>query len=67
MVWSPPRVITRGRVLPWIAGPLLSASVAGARERISKWPSSICLSAYVLSYLGLCQCHHLTYIGSLTR
>lgn len=53
IVWSPPSVITRGRVFPLIAGPLLSASVAGARERISKWPSSICVSAYVLSYLSI--------------
>lgn len=50
-MWSPPSVITRGSVLPFIAGPLLSASVAGVRERILKWPSSICLRAHVLSYL----------------
>lgn len=34
MVWSPPSVMTRGSVLPFFEGPSLSASVAGARERI---------------------------------
>lgn len=34
MVWSPPSVMTRGSVLPFLAGPSLSASVAGARERM---------------------------------
>lgn len=34
MVWSPPRVITRGRVLPFFAGPILFASVAGSRDRM---------------------------------
>lgn len=52
MVWSPPRVMTRGRVLPFFAGPFLWASVAGARVRMELWPSSIWVSAQVLSYLA---------------
>lgn len=51
MVWSPPRVMTRGRVLPFLAGPLALASVAGARVRIELWPSSIWCRAHELSYL----------------
>ena len=51
MVWSPPRVMTRGRVLPWRAGPVWLALVAGARDSIELWPSSICFNAYALSYL----------------
>lgn len=53
MVWSPPSVMTRGRVLPFLAGPRLVASVAGLRERMLKCPSSICLRAHELSYLLL--------------
>lgn len=34
MVWSPPSVMTRGSVLPFFAGPGLSESVAGARDRM---------------------------------
>jgi hypothetical protein len=34
MVWSPPRVMTRGRVLPFLAGPFFLASVLGERERM---------------------------------
>lgn len=41
IVWSPPKVITLGRVLPFLAGPSFLASVAGARERMELWPSSI--------------------------
>lgn len=51
IVWSPPRVITRGSVFPFLAGPFLFASVAGARLRMELCPSSICWRAYVLSYL----------------
>lgn len=32
MVWSPPKVITLGNVLPFRLGPALSASVAGVRD-----------------------------------
>ena len=42
MVWSPPRVMMRGRVLPFFEGPRESALVAGARMRRVLWPSSIC-------------------------
>jgi hypothetical protein len=52
MVWSPPSVITRGSVLPFLDGPGSFASVLGARERMELWPSSICLMAKALSYLG---------------
>ena len=45
MVWSPPRVMTRGRVLPFFERPGFLASVKGARERITLWPSSICWRA----------------------
>ena len=55
IVWSPPRVMTRGRVLPCKAGPVSLALVAGARDRIELWPSSICCNAYALSYLALDQ------------
>lgn len=41
IVWSPPRVMTLGRVLPFLAGPGFLESVAGARERMELWPSSI--------------------------
>lgn len=51
MVWSPPRVMTRGSVLPFFEGPGAFASVAGARERMLLWPSSICWMANSLSYL----------------
>lgn len=34
MVWSPPRVMTRGSVLPPLAGPTSLAAVEGARERM---------------------------------
>lgn len=50
-MWSPPRVITRGSVLPCSAGPVSLALVAGARDRIELCPSSICCNAYALSYL----------------
>ena len=53
IVWSPPKVMTRGSVLPFFDGPGLSESVFGFRERMLLWPSSICLSAYALSYLHL--------------
>lgn len=45
IVWSPPRVMTRGSVLPFFDGPFSFASVFGARERMLWWPSSICLMA----------------------
>lgn len=34
MVWSPPSVMTRGSVLPFLAGPFFFASVLGERERM---------------------------------
>ncbi len=49
MVWSPPRVITLGSVFPPLAGPSFLLSVAGALDRMLKWPSSIWWRAYVLS------------------
>lgn len=49
MVWSPPNVMTRGKVLPWREGPGLEESVVGARERMEWWPCSICWRANVLS------------------
>ena len=52
MVWSPPRVMTRGKVLPFFAGPFFLESVAGERERMLLWPSSIWWRAHVLSYLS---------------
>ena len=52
MVWSPPRVMTRGRVLPCLEMPISSALVAGLRIRMLLWPSSICWIAQALSYLG---------------
>jgi hypothetical protein len=45
IVWSPPSVMTRGRVLPFFERPGFLASVKGARERITLWPSSICWRA----------------------
>lgn len=33
IVWSPPRVMMRGRVLLFLAGPISFAFVAGARMR----------------------------------
>jgi hypothetical protein len=42
IVWSPPRVIRRGKVLPFLEGPGLSASVWGARLNNKLCPSSIC-------------------------
>lgn len=45
IVWSPPSVINRGRVLPCFDGPLASASVTGERDKSLLWPSSICLMA----------------------
>ena len=50
-MWSPPSVMTRGSVLPPLAGPSFFASVLGAREMMLWWPSSIWWRAYVLSYL----------------
>ena len=55
MVWSPPRVMTLGSVLPLSEGPFLLASVAGGRERMLLWPFSICWIAYALSYLFVGQ------------
>lgn len=34
-MWSPPRVITLGRVLPFSAGPFFLESVAGSRVRMA--------------------------------
>ena len=45
IVWSPPSVIKRGSVFPFLDGPGLSASVCGARLSSRLWPSSICCSA----------------------
>lgn len=45
MVWSPPSVMTRGRVLPFFEMPWAVALVEGARMRMLLWPSSICCRA----------------------
>ena len=45
MVWSPPRVMMRGKVLPFFEGPISFASVTGSRMRRALWPSSICWMA----------------------
>lgn len=42
MVWSPPRVMIRGRVFFLREGPGSEADVAGERIRSALWPSSIC-------------------------
>ena len=49
MVWSPPRVMIRGRVLPALENPYSSASVNGLRIKTLLWPSSICWMAQALS------------------
>lgn len=51
MVWSPPMVITLGRVLPARERPISSASVKGLRMRRLLWPASICWMAQLLSNL----------------
>ena len=49
--WSPPMVMTRGKVSPFFARPGSSASVAGLRMRMLLWPSSIWWMAQFGSYL----------------
>ena len=51
IVWSPPSVIKRGKVLPFLETPTSFAFVAGSRISSALWPSSIWWIAQALSYL----------------
>ena len=54
IVWSPPSVIKRGSVLPFLEMPTSFALVAGSRINSALWPSSIWWMAHALSYLNVC-------------